>query len=424
MKSGMRPLLVLVGVILVGGLLWAGWQWLRPIPRFNARLHRTMLLAGRANEAEALARAHLRLAPNDPQANMVLAIQVIDRADASQPDDAANRQAEEALQRLGKAAPKTAYERALVKLYEGKALYILKRWSQVEDRMKAALELFPTIPEAGWALLDLYYLQRRAKDASELALALHQVEPDPRDRVQLLLELVRQDAQPTDPASIVDLFRAALEADPEDVRAAVTLGDALIRDSRAEEGLESLRGNVDRHPESPVAWEGLLAGYDEAGRLEALAEALDRLPETLADDPRFARYRGRVAQNRGDWPAAVAAYREAFELAPHDPTLLYLLSRVLRFADEATEGEELLARHEAYKVAMQQVVPLYEEANSIAALGERPNPSLYGRLADLRERLLWPEQAAAWRRLAQPDVEPATAEADVPTEHLADAPAS
>jgi len=51
-------------------------------------------------------------------------------------------------------------------------------------------------------------------------------------------------------------------------------------------------------------------------RLLDLAGALDRLPAPLADDPRFTRHRGRVAQERRDWQAAVRAYRRAAEINP------------------------------------------------------------------------------------------------------------
>lgn len=428
MRPWPRTLLIAAGVIAAMAFVVVGWQWLRPIPNLNTRLYRTMLLAGRVGEAESLLRDHLRIAPDDPQANFLLAMQMIDRADPTLPEDVAQRQAEQVLERLAKADPQTPAERAVVKLYEGKALYVLKRWAEVEQHMKEAIELDPTVPEAGWALLDLYYLQGRTSDASELALRLHEIEPDPHDRVQLLLELVRQDAQPPDPASIIDLSRDALEAAPDDLRAATVLGDALIRNSRVEEGLDILRQSVDRHPDDPLAWQGLLEGHSEAGQWEELAEVLDRLPTALADDPRFLRYRARLAQDQGDWPAAVAAYRRAFEHEPHDPTLLYLLARVLGFAGEHEESERLMARHEVYKAASQQVEPLYNEANRIATLGTRPYPDLYQRLADLRERLLWPDQAAAWRRLADPGSNTESTpieEAEVPSpDHQASAPAT
>lgn len=403
MRPSPRNLLIAIASIAAIGVVWSGWHWLRPIPQLNVRHYRSLMIAGRSGEAETFLRNHLRIAPDDPQANTLLATFILDRADPSDSEEQARRQADEALARLAKAAPRSNLEAAQLKVYQGKALYVLKRWAEVEARMNEALELDPTVPEAGWALLDMYYLQGRAKDASELALRLHQVEPDPRDRVQLLLELVRQDAQPPDAASIVELCRPALEADPSDIRASVVLGNALIRDSRADAGLQVLREALERDPENPLAWEGLLTGYDEAGRIEALADTLDQLPASIAEDPRFTRHRGRLAQEQGEWPAAVAAYRLALEHDPHDPTLLYRLARVLRFADESEEADRLLSRHESYKAAMREVEPLYNEANAISTFGERPFPSLYLRLADLRERLLWPEQADAWRRLADPE---------------------
>ena len=79
---------------------------------------------------------------------------------------------------------------ALVELYRGKAEYRLARMDDAEASWNKALRLNPTVPEAGWCLLELYYLQGRPDDARRLALRLHEVEPDPRDRVQFLLELL------------------------------------------------------------------------------------------------------------------------------------------------------------------------------------------------------------------------------------------
>ena len=76
--------------------------------------------------------------------------------------------------------------RAIVLLNEGKAYSALGRNDRAEAAWKDALRLDPRVPEAGWALLGLYYIQGRRAEAHRLGLELHAIEPDPRDRVQLL----------------------------------------------------------------------------------------------------------------------------------------------------------------------------------------------------------------------------------------------
>ena len=97
-----------------------------------------------------------------------------------------------ALDHLGRIRGGNGATRAIVRLNEGKAYSAMARYDLAEAAWKEALRLDPRVPEAGWALLGLYYVQGRHADARRLGLALHAVEPDPRDRVQLLLELFRR----------------------------------------------------------------------------------------------------------------------------------------------------------------------------------------------------------------------------------------
>ena len=149
---------------------------------------------------------------------------------------------------------------------------------EAEASWDEALRLDPRVPEAGWCLLEVYYLQNRPGDARRLALRLHEVEPDPRDRVQLLLELVRQDAQPMDPGSVVQWFEPVVRQNPTDLHASLALGLFLVRASQVDRGLDVLRGAVRRHPKSPDAWDAWLTGLDDAGQLDLMEQSVSRLP--------------------------------------------------------------------------------------------------------------------------------------------------
>jgi tetratricopeptide (TPR) repeat protein len=360
-----------------------------------------LLAAGRFDYAEARARAYLRAHPGDPSAHYLMAQLALARPG---PGDA---EAVRALEHLDKIKAISPHQAALVELYQGKAQYYLARLDAAETSWKKALDLDPTVPEAGWGLLDLYFLQGRTKEAVRLALRLHEVEPDPRDRVRLLLELVRQDYQTPAPRYLVQWFEPRARKSPDDLHAALGLGRGLILNSRIEEGLALLRKTVDAHPDDPEAWDAYLSGLDDGGaEVDAWAEALGRLPKALADDPRFARHRGRAAQERLDWPAAVALYRQACEHDPGNPKLLYRLGRALRFAGQTAEAERVERAYQDSQVAKAEVGSLYEEADANKSLGAVPDPVLYRRLGDLRKRMGRRGEAIAWYRLvlrADPD---------------------
>jgi tetratricopeptide (TPR) repeat protein len=108
--------------------------------------------------------------------------------------------------------------RAAVRLYEGKARAALGRNDLAEALWLEALRIDPMVPEAGWNLLGLYQVQGRREDAHRLAIELFGREPNPRDRAQLLLELLRQDAQPISPDSLIQTLGPIVAEHPEDRR--------------------------------------------------------------------------------------------------------------------------------------------------------------------------------------------------------------
>jgi tetratricopeptide (TPR) repeat protein len=311
-----------------------------------------------------------------------------------------------ALEHLGRIRDGSDAIRALVRLNEGKAYSALLRHDLAEAAWKDALRLDPRVPEAGWALLGLYYIQGRRGDARRLGLRLHATEPDPRDRVQLLVELLRQDALTPVYETLIPALEPAVRAHPEDLYTSIALGLALIRSSRIDEGLAILRDSVHRHAGRADAWNALLLGLDESRQVDELAEVLARLPGATAVDPRIDRYRGAVAQERRDWSTAADAYLRAWRADPSDLQVIYRLNRVLRAAGRRREAEELDSRVREGIAARDQALAIYREADGVKTLGVAPHPELYRRIADLRERMGVPDEALAWHRLVlrdQPD---------------------
>jgi tetratricopeptide (TPR) repeat protein len=356
-----------------------------------------LITARRFDEVEGRLRAYLRLRPGSLQANLLMAQVAIDR------DDQKPRLALDHLARIKTGDRSTL---AIVRLNEGKAYSALGQNDHAETAWKEALRLEPRVPEAGWDLLSLYYVQGRREPAHRLALMLHAVEPDRRDRARLLLELVRQDARPIGPIYRIRTLEPLVRAHPEDFHTAIALGLALIRNSRIDEGLSILRGLVEHHAGHPDTWDALLLGLDEARQPDELSATWDRLPAAMTGDPRFERHRAAIAQERRDWQGAAEGYLRAWRADPSDLQVLYRLSRVLQAAGRLEEARAIDLKVRAAQEAREQVLPLYTEANADKTLGVAPHPELYHRLADLREHMGRSDEALAWHRLVlqdQPD---------------------
>lgn len=392
--------------MLAAGIGWAGWMMVRPVPSLEEAA--ALAMSGDYDAADARIERHLKARPASAPGNLLAAQVLLDRP-LPEGDDADRQlvdRADRAAEHLDRVRPEGDAMAALVALYQGKADYYRKRMAEAEAHWLEALRLDPEVPEAGWSLLDLYYLQGRDEEGRDLALRLHEVEPDPHDRVQLLLELVRQDAMPLAPGAVVERFRPVVERHPDDLHSVLALGLGLVRDSKAPEGLELLREEVERRPEDPDAWDALLTGLDDAGEIDLMARTIEQLPSELAEEPRFARHFGRVAQERGDWEASVEAYRKAVTNEPEDARLLYRLSRSLRNAGAIEEADRLAALLERSEAASKEVRDLYDRADAVENLGDRSLAPLYRRIADQRERLGRPREALAWHRLvleARPD---------------------
>jgi tetratricopeptide (TPR) repeat protein len=399
-RPGIGTLALACGwLTLLGGIAWASWLMMRPSPSLNDAL--ILAGAGELDEADTRVHEYLQVKPFD-SAGLLLASQLLlERPVPEGPEGEALRaeRAERAAEHLKLARLNDPASAALVELYRGKAAYYLRKTGEAERAWLEALRLDPTVPEAGWSLLDLYYLQGRDEEGRRLALRLHEVEPDPTDRVQLLLELVRQDAMPLAPGAVVERFAPVVRRTPDDLQASIALGLGLVRDSRAEEGLALLRSMVEQRPEDPDAWDALLTGLDDSGELELMERTVEQLPTSLSEAPRFARHRARIAQEQGDWDTAASLYTIAAEDAPEDARLLYRLGRAIRYTGDRDEADRLTDRLKEIEEARNSVRELYEEANAEPDLGYPKHVDLYWWIAEHRERSGRLREALAWHRL-------------------------
>ncbi len=420
--SRTRAVLILASTML---LSWGARSIFRSRPTLDQAL--ALAEARQLDAADEHIRRYLREFPESDGGHLLFAqiqtgLAELQSNDSNLPDP---QFATESLAHLERVRPVDRKMAAFVKLSQGKAEYYLSRFDQAEASWNEALRLDPTIPVAGWSLLDLYYVQGRNEEARRLALTLFEVEPDPHDRVQLLLELVRQDAQPPAPASIVQWFEPRVQQNPGDIHASMALGSAaLVRDGKTDRGLKLLEATVQHHPQLADTWEAWLTGLDDANQVGAeplslLVQAIKRLPPALAMSPRFARFQARAAQERGDLKEALSAYRRATTADPHDLRVEYRCIRALRQNGETQEAEQREHVYHARLAAAQEVRPLYIRVNAVKTLGTAPHPDLYQEVADLRERMGLPEEARAWHRLVLRD-DPDNSRSRIALERLQD----
>jgi len=393
-------LMVALGVCVLG---WIAWQAFRSRPALDEAVK--LAEAGRYDEAEAKLRARLAADPDDGASHLLLAQLALKRGDS--PETHGGRSREEwarlALDHLRCVHPSNPRMEVTFQLCRGRALDHLLRFDEAEAAWLEALKLDPTAPEAGWHLLNRYYLQGREEEARRLALRLYEVEPDPHDRVLLLLELVRPDARPPDPGLIVKLLEPVVHQHPDDLHSGVAVGLAGVRAGQVEDGIEQLRRVVQIHPDRVEAWEGLLTGLDESGQIDIMEEELERLPAALAESPRLVKHRARVAQGSNRWREAVELFRRAQVAEPYNRVIEYRLSRALRHVSETAEADRLEQRVRRRDVAIQELRPLYAQAIAIPGLGSRAHAGLYQRIAETRERMQLRDEARAWHRLVLRD---------------------
>jgi tetratricopeptide (TPR) repeat protein len=385
-------LVVTLAAVLLGlaalGLRRAGM----PVPSLDSV--RALARSQKFDEARALLDNYLRARPDDATAHMLMG-QLATEPPDPHPDLA--------LEHLAAIRPRDARQAALLRFFEGKAHYQQARYDLTETDWKEALRLDPTVPEAGWALIDLLDKEGRGEEAHRLGMRLHQEEPDPRDRARLLLEMSRLDIDLVSPGSQVQLFQPLVLEHPENLPLSLTVGMALVRDSRGEQGVAFLESVLQRHPDSPEAWDAWLSGLYGAFQLDRLAKEFERLPGGMAADVRFAKHEAIIAQNARDWPQALRAYRRAVAHEPYNGILYYRLRAVLRALGDNEEFERINRFYTSFEESFKQLRAVYNGAAADPTLGLAPHTELYQRLADIRERMGRPDEARAWHRLVLRD---------------------
>jgi tetratricopeptide (TPR) repeat protein len=363
-------------------------QWLRIPPRLISVVK--AIESRQFDLAEKQLNQILTIHPDHAEAHMLMA-QVMTERPNSKPTVAL-----EHLRRVHSSNPK---RQAHMKVFEGKVWLQSRYLAKAESAWIEALRLDPQVPEAGWLLLQNFSLQSRDLEAHTLALKLFAIEPDPRDRVGLLLELIREDVERLAAAGLIPLLAPAVANDPDDWRSGLALGRALVREGHTREGIKHLRDVLARRNEDLDVWDAFLTSLGDGGDIDALATEWARVPKTIASHPRLAQHAGRIALERRDYSAAVTAFQAALANAPTDTKIMHRLGRALRYAGKSAEAERIDVQERVINATLKELKDLYRQANATKTSRLHDEKELYQRFATLLERLGKYDEALAWHQL-------------------------
>lgn len=194
-----------------------------------------------------------------------------------------------------------------VKLWHGSSLEALERLDEAEADYRETMEKAPKLFSGYVALSQLLFRRGRPEEAARV-LSLASGKVDDSAEVRRMLgnsELVR-----THLPEAVHQFEAALHFDPND----------------------------------PGALFGLATAQRKSGAIDAASATIDRLEKADPTFPGLALERGQIFENRGDYVAAIEAYRKALAQRPGDSELKLRLGAALVTAGQVDEAEGVLGQ--------------------------------------------------------------------------------
>lgn len=189
-----------------------------------------------------------------------------------------------------------------------------------------------------------------------------------------------------------DLYRQALEQNPENPDAWHGLGLLAHQCGQGEPAVEWIRQAVDLAPERPVFWNDLGEALRGLGRTEDALEAYERALALRSEFPECLVNLGAVLGGLGRTERALSQFQRALALEPEHPEALTQYGAVLLGAGRAAQAEVLLRR--AIAAEPQSLEPHFHLASALETLGkDRDALVVYERCSQLG-----PKVAAVWNR--------------------------
>jgi adenylate cyclase len=190
----------------------------------------------------------------------------------------------------------------------GLALMLSRRYDEADQEFATALNIEPRNYEAHYFRARGYFTQGKLEEAAREFRAAMEARPEDYQAVALYVTVLsgikgREKEVHEALQHAVDLTRARLEVEPDDVRASYMGGGALVQLGKVEEGLALVQRSIAIDPSDPGTLYNAACNYARAGRPDEALDYLDRSIsngfaqkdwilhdtdlDTLRDKPRF-----------------------------------------------------------------------------------------------------------------------------------------
>jgi predicted Zn-dependent protease len=296
-------------------------------------------------------------------------------------------------------------------LMEGTAYKQVDRLADAERAWLAVVEDDPLHPidqrfvtAAVMDLLELYATESRWADAARLIWSIYDRTEDAHDREALLVMRMRTELERIMPSVAADKLRRYLTADPQDWEARRALAKAAVAMNDPDEAKRQLEQCLRERPEDPRGWADFLTILADLGDLEALRQAMDRLPEGIADHPEIAKHRAQLLERDRRWVEAVKLYQRVIQARPWERDVYYRLSLLEDRLGHSDTAREYRQRSEAMRVARSELNEAFQKVLDLRRDHPEGSPRLdeaFHRLAQICQTLGWTRDADGWASLAR-----------------------
>jgi tetratricopeptide (TPR) repeat protein len=395
-----RTLTLLVTGLILGGLaliVWRYWRDTRPVA--DLRIIEVWIGHREYGLATKELREHLRRAPHDGAARMMLA-RVL----------AASGNLPGCTQELHQ-VPTWSPQKAESLYREGQAYLLMNRARDAEAALLAVIGSDlprPADPavfhDASQELLTIYAAEDRWDDAHVILWKVYD-RATPAYRPTVLAMQIQSELERIAPTESVRLLNRYVAADPADWEARRALANAELKLGQCSEALREMRDCLDARPEDPRVWRDYLTMLQSLGEVDSFNAVLDEVPAVGETEPDLWIFRGQARERAGDWATAALHYRHALELNPNRLNAHYRLALI-----EGRLGHsiEALAHHKRCQELREARCELRQAFDAYFDAQQRlPNdsPELLAslkRLASICQTLGWSRVAEGWSRLAAP----------------------
>jgi tetratricopeptide (TPR) repeat protein len=390
-----KPLTLMLGACLVGFNLWWYWRDTRLLANLNTISG--WIGKGQYDLAEPALMGHLRQAPNDGEARMMLARILGVRNDLL----GCARQLHQ--------VPFWWPTKAEALYREGQAYFMIDRAKDAEAAWLAVVEHDPLHPtsveifhDASLELLKLYSTEDRWEDAHVIIWGAYE-EASPADHPILLSMRLRSELERVAPAVSIVLLQRYVAAVPTDWEALRALARAELALGRQDEANLHFQTCLKNQPENPRVWRDYLNMLNDQGDLDTLKSVLSKIPQAAESDPDIWKLRGNLKEKDRNWAGAAEDYHKALEINPYARGCHYRLAMVeqrLGHTDQATRYRKQADELREAQTQLRSGYATFLDAQANHNPGGPDLPASLRRLASLCETLGWARVAEACNQLA------------------------